>query len=901
MHTNFIEKVIDELLEKNNDLSKFTIIIPGRRPIIFFKRYLIKKGYNGFLPTFYTIEDFIYKHSHLVKIENIPLWLEAFQIQKKFVNAEETLDEFLKWIPTLLKDFNDIEVFSDNPHRVLEHMASIERIENWVNKLDTTSEKKLYYKNVKFWENNIILYNKLKDSLETKGLGTYGMILNHVLSQLTSIHIPANEKYVFVGLNALTSKEEKLIKHYISYAETYLYWDADKYYLNNSNQEAGDFLRKYKNWNYYATRDFKWVTDDFNQKKKIHVVSTSQEVAQAKYISSILSTLPEEELHNTALVLSDESILPAILESIPKNISRVNITMGFPLKNSFLASLFKQIFKLHIFREKNKSKGYYYNDILSLLQNPLLHNTTSVIEFISEIKRNNLIYLTDSLIYKRLGSSYYYFIFKEYANPIDLIHKLYEFCTEQFWKTDSDHQVLKENYLKFKNLFSILHTQLSQDLSIQSFSLLYTFYQHVINNETIDFIGEPVEGLQIMGVLETRLLSFKNILMTGVNEGILPGGKNDNSFIPFDVKKNYGIYTFLESDAIYAYHFYRLIQHAQNITLVYNNYTEGINSGEKSRFINQLEFESKHTIIESVATYGGNLKQSKELIIEKSPAVLNSIQDWLKNPISPTHLTNYHYNPINFYLQKILKINEQQEMEEEISALNYGNLIHHTLESIYSPWQGNKLTEKDLLAALKNYSVYLNKYIEKELNPDLFKKGQNYLQKLLAEKTIEKILLRDLTDLKNGNIIFLKEIEKELSSTINLPEIGTLFLKGFVDRWDSFNGRDRIIDYKTSSIDTLMFKSDRFDQIQEDKNFKFYIQLVFYAYMILHEKLSESVKVGIWSFKKPFRGLEILKIDSSESLNESQATILFEEVSRLILEIADPDIPFVEKSSFVKL
>lgn len=901
MNTNFIEKVIDDVLDKNKELSKLTIIIPGKRPIIFFKRYLIKKGYDGFLPTFFTIEDFIYKFSTLVKIEPIPLWLEAFKIQKKFINPNEKLEDFLKWIPTLLKDFNDIDIFSENPHKVLKHLSSIERIENWGQKLDSDNDKKLYYKNLKFWENNLTLYNELVAALEQKGLGTHGMILSSVLKNLNTLDIPNNQIYVFVGFNALTPKEEKFIKHFISHFQTYIYWDADSYYVNDINQEAGNFLRKYKNWNYYATRNFKWVENDFNNSKNIQVVSTSQEVAQAKYIGSILDNIPENDLQNTALVLCDEAILPAILESIPKNINQINITMGYPLKNTFLASFFKQIFRLHIFREKNRTKGYYYYDILSILQNPLLNITSDVKEFISVIKKNNLIYISETLIYERLANNYYNFIFKTYSKPVDLVHKLYEFCNEQFWKTDSDNQILKETYLKFKNLFSILLTQLSQDVLIDSYSLLHSFYQHIITNEKIDFVGEPLAGLQIMGVLETRLLSFKNVIMSGVNEGILPGGKNDNSFIPFDVKKNYNINTFLENDAIYSYHFYRLIQHTQNVTLVYNNFTEGINSGEKSRFISQLEFETKHKVKESIASYGGNLKQSKELIIEKTPALMESINNWLKNPISPTHLTSYHYNPINFYFQKILKIKEQQDMEEEISALNYGNLIHHTLESIYSPLQGNKLCENDLVLALKNYSVNLNQYIEKELNPDLFKKGQNYLQKQLAKKTIEKILLRDLTDIKNGNEIILKEIEKELVSSIDIPSLGTLSLKGFVDRWDLFNNEDRIIDYKTTSISTLKFKSDKFENIQEDKNFKFYIQLVFYAYMILNEKLTDTVKVGIWSFKKPFRGLEILQIDSVENLTESHTKALFEEISKLILEIADPTIPFVEKYSGYKL
>jgi hypothetical protein len=488
-----------------------------------------------------------------------------------------------------------------------------------------------------------------------------------------------------------------------------------------------------------------------------------------------------------------------------------------------------------------------------------------------------------------------YFIFREYGNPLKLIQKLHEFCTHKFWELDDNQPVLKENYLKFKNLFLTLKTQLSQSVSIDSFSLLHTFYQHIITNEKIDFIGEPLEGLQLMGVLETRLLNFKNIIMTGVNEGILPAGKTDNSFIPFDVKKNYGINTFLENDAIYAYHFYRLLQHAKNITLLYNNFTEGLNSGEKSRFIRQLEFESNHNIKEVVASYTGNLEQSKEFSIQKTPALLQSIFQWLKRPVSPTHLTRYHYNPVSFYMQKILQLEEQQEIEEEISPLSYGNLIHHTLESLYSPLKGNILTENDLKTALNNYSNNLNHYIEKELNPNLFEKGQNYLQKLLAEKTVEKIILRDLTDIKNGNVIFLKDIEKKLTSTIDIPEVGNVELKGFVDRWDVFNGQDRIIDYKTSSVSSLKFKIEKLENIQKDKNYKFFIQLVFYAYMILNEKLTESVQVGIWSFKKPFRGPEVLQIDSLDVLTESQTKVLFNEVIKLIQEIANLDIPFTEK------
>lgn len=892
---NFIENVINALLDKNLDLSKTNLILPSKRPIIFFKKYFAEQKYNGFIPAFFTIEDFISKYSDLIQIENIPLWFEAYKIQKEYINPEEKFEDFLKWIPTLLNDFNDIETFSDHPLKIIEHLSSIERIENWGESLNSQHQDKLFFKNIKFWENNLILYKKLTQSLKEKGLGTKGMLITSVVENLKTIFIPQKETFVFVGFNALTPKEEKIIKYFISNFNTFLYWDADSYYLNNPTQEAGYFLRNYLKWNYYASRDFQWIQNNFKEPKIINVISTSQEVTQAKYAGNLLNTFSNKELKNTALILCDETILPSVIESLPKNIQKVNITMGYSLKNSLLASFFKQIFQLHIFKEKNNSKGFYFEDVINILTHSIINSDPIISNFVNEIKQSNRVFISDSLIYNQLSNLNIFFIFKEYSSPIHLLIKLKEFCEIMHEETKETEPILKENFLRFKNIFSQLIFQLGENPIIDSFSVLQTFYHHVLNNEKIDFIGEPLEGLQLMGLLESRLLSFKNIIMLGVNEGILPAGKTDNSFIPFDVKKNYNINTYLENDAIYAYHFYRLLQHAENITLLYNNYTEGINSGEKSRFISQLQFESGYLINEIIATYSGNLQKNKKLSILKTPALMKAINEWLQEPISPTHLTNYHYNPINFYIQKILHLEKEQEIEEEISPLNYGNLIHHTLESLYSPYKEKQLSIDILEQMLKEYPLKLNTYINQNLNKDLFERGHNYLQKLLAEKTVEKIILKDITDIKNGNTIFIKDIEKRLFSKITLDHIGEIHLKGFVDRWDIFNGQNRIIDYKTSTVNTLKFKYEKIDKIRENNNYKFFIQLIFYAYMILNEKMSETVKVGIWSFKKPFKGLEILSMDNNDVFTYSEVITLFKNVTFLIEEIANPNIPFSEK------
>ena len=407
-------------------------------------------------------------------------------------------------------------------------------------------------------------------------------------------------------------------------------------------------------------------------------------------------------------------------------------------------------------------------------------------------------------------------------------------------------------------------------------------------------MGEPLEGLQILGLLETRLLSFKNVIMLSVNEEIIPAGRVENSFVPFDVKKNFEINTFVENDAVYAYHFYRLLQHAENAWLIYNNFTEGLHSGEKSRFISQLELESKHPVNEHIAYFSGQIQKQRDFTIEKTPAVMQEIHRWLAGKISPTHLTAYHYNPLSFYFQRIVGLRKQQEIEEEISPLNYGNLIHHTLEALYKPLKNSVLSEKNLEEMLKSYPSHLENYIKNNLNSELFKQGQNYLQKLLAEKTVEKIIRHDLAEVKNGNEIFLKDIERELESDVFIENIGKVQLKGFIDRWDVFNGIDRVIDYKTSPVDSLNFSLPK-APLRENKNFKFFIQLVFYAYLILHENQADTVKTGIWSFRKPFRGMETLKYDKNDIFDLPQTYELFQSVAELIQEIANPDVPFVEK------
>lgn len=891
----FIENVVNDLLSKNLDFSHTRLVIPGKRPIVFIKQAFEKKQYNGILPEFITIEEFTVHLSELIKTDSIPLWLEAYRVWREHIHPEEKIEDFLKWIPTVLKDFDNIDAYTAEPLKVFEHLTSAERIENWGENMLASEEEKLYKKNIRFWEHNTIFYQLLKAELESKNLGTKGMISQRAVQNISRESWQAEDLFVFIGLNALTPKEEEIIRYLSKNTRTLFYWDSDEYYMKGETQEAGMFLREYKKWSVFDGQGFNWIGSEFSDLKDIKTVSVSQDISMVKYATRLLQNIPDEEISQTAVVLCDESLLPVLMEYLPENIKKVNITMGYPLKNSSISMFFKQVFQLQIFREKNKTAGFYYKDVLHFLE--ISKNINSVpdnfYELSKEIKTSNKVFLEQEYIVEKLLDWELLFVFKKYENPLELIENLSLFCWDKFYKTSEEFPVLRENFLRFKELFSVLHSQLTVENIVLDFEMLQFFFKNILNNETIDFIGEPLEGLQIMGLLETRLLSFKNLILLGVNEGIIPAGRTENSFIPFDIKRDYHINTFLENDAIYAYHFYQLLQHGKDITLIYNNFTEGLNSGEKSRFISQLEFESPHKIQEFVADYEGKLQSTLPMNIEKTPFVIEKIEHWLKKGIAPTNLTSYIYDPIQFYLQKILNIRESDEVLEEVSNLEYGNLIHNTLERVYRNFEGKYLEAEELEKMQTAYKDYLFEYIKENFNTELFDKGMNYLQKLLAEKTIEKIILRDLEDVQAGHKIFIKALEEEISTQLEIEQLGVIKLHGYVDRWDIYDGTDRIVDYKTSSFNGLKVEGDKLEKIRENKDFKFYIQLIFYAYIMLKGRKTKELKVGIWTFKKPFKGLQTLSISGSDIIDDSKIDLYFSYVSDIIKEIADYKKPFV--------
>ncbi len=889
----FLNKIIDELLEQNTDLSGFNVILPGKRPIVFIQQILKERNYSGFLPNFFTIEELIHRIADTQEIQGISLWLFAFDVYKSLnLIPNDDFSEFLKWFPTLQKDWDDMMKFSEDDQAVLHYMFDEERIKDWAQNLGD-EEDVPRRKFLNFWKNMNVFLPILKKRLQQKNWATSGMIHETAKKHIEEFSKNTKEEFIFCGFNAFTPIEEKLVRSLLQWNKGQCFFQADRYYFDDERQEAGKFLRDHKLWKEFNdSRAFNWIEDDFNQPKNIKVYEVSGNITQTKILPEIFKEIEDKTYSNTAVVLLDENLLPASLD-VMYGIQNLNITMGFPLKNLSFSNAVKQLFYLQKQLEKNKS-SYYYRDIFPILEElpKSVEDELVITNFKAKIEERNIVYISNKLMNELLSDLSYFNLLQKARSTNDYLDALIAFCQEIKWLDIDDIQY--ENVSHFENAFRIIKNQLSPyQFEIKMETLEILINQH-INSESIDFQGEPLRGLQIMGLLETRLLNFENVILLSVNEGKLPLGNSQNTYIPFDVRKFFDLHTFLENDSIYAYHFYRLIQDSKNVHLLFNALSSGVNTGEKSRFITQIEMESSHEIEHLIIENSSEPIITQPIEITKTDIVLERLEKW-KAKVSASHLTSYLYNPIDFYLSKILNTSETDEIEEELSVKNYGNLVHYSLQEVYEALKGKALKENDLNNSIKAIDHFIEVAIDKlKHQPEFYEKGMNFIHRAIAKKVIQTILSHDLELVKNGNTLEIIDIEKRFEGVdFYLNETDKISFFGFIDRIDRLNGTLRIIDYKTAKIKNLVVKIDE-DKIEEyfhNSDRKQALQLCIYQYVVenLPEFWGMPVETGIWSFAEAKKGVVSLQFEKGD------IEVAMKSVKSLIEEILNPDINFVEE------
>ncbi|WP_033959412.1 PD-(D/E)XK nuclease family protein [Psychroserpens jangbogonensis] len=916
---SFLNDVIVDLQKKNAEFSQLTFILPSKRAGVFLK-HSISKHLNKtiFAPKILSIEEFVETLSDLKYANNTELLFEFYKVYLTHTPKDliEPFDTFSKWAQILLQDFNEIDRYLVPPNQIFDYLNAIKEVEHqhWSLDEDQTSYVKNY---LSFWNRLKLYYSELNNQLISSKKGYQGLVYKEAIENLEQfIASQKNETYVFVGFNALNKAEEIIIQELLQQNIAHIYWDIDDSFVKDQIHDAGLFIRAHKaQWHYFNKEDFNWFSDYYTTDKKIKCIGTPKNIGQIKYVGELLSKLKDknESLEHTAIVLGDESLLIPLLNSIPKDIGPINITMGLPLGTIPMASLFESLFKLH----KSDSPTLYHKDVISILSNqfvkPLfnIENSNVSDKIIYEIQQNNISYISIDKL-KTLGSTkseILELLFGSWQNNSENALKK---CTQLILEIkDSLDQNKHDNLLaleylyRFNVIFNELNNLNNTYSYINSISVLFGLYKELLKSETLDFKGEPLKGLQIMGMLESRVLDFETVIITSVNEGVLPAGKSNNSFIPFDVKLENNMPTYKEKDAVYTYHFYRLLQRAENIHIIYNTEPDVLNGGEKSRFITQLEIEKTHDITHVVVTPKVPITEQNLIEVSKSSDVIEGLKRYSKSGFSPSSLTNYIRNPIAFYYEKILGIKQYEDVEESVALNTLGTIIHNTLEDFYKPLEGHILTLEEITKMVSKIDAIVGHHFKTEYKQGDVTRGKNLIIYEIAKHYISNFLSLESKAIKEGNSIKILAIETKNDVSLEIDGLSfPINLTGKVDRVDSYNGVTRIIDYKTGRVEQNKVEIVNWEDITTDYDkYSKSFQILMYAYMMHKQKKIElPVEAGIVSFKK--LGSGFIKFGKKEtqgtrtkdnSITE-ETLIAFEiELKKLIFEICNPSTNFVEK------
>jgi len=926
----FLQEVAQYIFTNYEDkVENLCIVLPNKRAALFLKQHLARAfGKTIWLPEITSAEDFVEELSGLKNLEEIDLICHLYEsYQYCYGKDAEPFDSFVKWGQLILQDFNEIDRYLADPAQLYENLKDIKVIENWSLAEENLTEHQNNY--LRFMSSLGAIYRHFTAFLLKNNWSYQGLAYRQAVEKCASSAYPLQfHKILFCGFNALNAAELKIFNYYLRQDKGEILWDADKYYLEDANQEAGLFLRK--NFEFFAQKNPSFIEENFREQKNIDIISVPKQMGQAQAVKQCLEQLINNSvpLDRVAVVLANEKMLWPVLQQLPEKVKSVNITMEYPVKYSATFNLVEQIIQIQtaFSRQTRQHKTLYHKDLMALLRQPVFKTYAEIIspslqvnQVIDEIANRNLSFITQGQLQKIFGANYEELnhLFHPVAsgsNICVLIRQLLEKLIEGYaGHLGTNHRRLEMEYLQILvrnfNRLEELITRYPQFNDMNSFRQLF---MQVVGSSTVPFIGEPLTGLQIMGVLETRTLDFEHIILVSVNEGVLPSGKSINSFIPNDLKRAFGLPLYLEKDAIYAYHFYRLLQKAKTCSIIYDSETDTFGKGEKSRFVTQLQLELQEynpliKITEKVAAYSTFPETpGNEITVKKNRTNLNAIISKATSSekygsLSPSGLITFKDCSLKFYLRYGVHIKETEEVEESAEANTFGSILHLSLENLYKDLTGKIIHADDLKSRLPQIADTVDKSFISFF--ESVPTGKAILQKEVITVYVTKLVKNDLRyieDLKKENqYLTLHGLEQEFSASLSIPfenRTQIIYVKGKIDRIDISKGIYRIIDYKSSVKETDKFVFTDFDSLFHDKNYDKQLQLLIYAWLIYKNNLctaaqlqpaivpfkvfSEAPKYILGSDKKPV-------VLTADFLNEFEKAL-----AGFIAGIFEMEIPF---------
>lgn len=928
------------------EIHRLAFVFPNRRAGLFFQKYLSEiSEIPLFSPSILTINDLFMQLSGMHPADKIQMLFRLYELYKQRSGSSESFDEFIYWGEMLLNDFDDIDKYMVDARMLFRNVSDLKSLDDDFNYLSPEQVQAIrsfwssfYPKGdspnqqhfLELWEILYDLYAGLRTSLAKDGCGYDGMIFREVVEQLEKEPMSdfLFDQVVFVGLNALSISEERLLLALQKKGVADFYWDYVGPWVTDPDNKASFFLER--NLKLFPSRMQLPATEPVQA--EIRVMGVPSAIGQAKQVYPILQALADEQqltdesALRTAIVLPDEHLLVPVLNAIPEVIQHINVTMGYPLAGTPVAALMEYILTLQKnIRYIDRVPVFYFRDVLPILNHQYVMAAApeEVSQLVKDMTAGNRIYVHAADLNRHELLS---ILFTPVQNTEELsdylIHVLEALnaCLRNNRPNPDDEEMISNStqttadieqefifhYFATVNRMKEVMREAKIEMRLDTYFRLLKRMTDLI---TIPFEGEPLSGLQVMGVLETRALDFDRLIILSMNEGIFPLKKAANSFIPYNLRRGFGLPTYEHQDSVWAYHFYRLIRRAKQVTLLYDTRTTGLQTGEVSRFVHQLRYHYQYPLIDELVVYDVASSAVPPISVQKTAEVEKLLSDFLSGgprALSASAINTYLDCPLKFYFSVLEQIQEEDEITETVERDIFGSILHKVMEDLYAPFKG-KLVTADLLKLLRKDQPLLTGTIARAFAELFFKssvvrplEGENFLTGEMIRKYAEKILEQDARFTPFHYI----ESEKKVRATITLSDKRVVQLKGFIDRVDSLDRVLRIVDYKTGS-GKLEFESVEglFDKEAKDRP-KAVMQVFLYAWMYqqLPEYTGMPIQPAIYYlrtlFQRSFKPVVEQKKGrgKADKVNSFQdfASDFEDKLRQCLDEIFNLDIPFTQ-------
>lgn len=934
----FLKELAETIAGTYGRADELTIVFPNRRASLFFQKYYAESITSpSWSPSLLSIEEFFSRLSDLKEPDKLSLIFTLYEVYNKVMKVDEPFDRFYFWGEMLLRDFDEVDKYLVNASQLFRDLSKLKELDETFDYL--TEEQKEFLRS--FWisfeekpvgskEEFLRVWRKLTDvyavfvkTLKKEGNGYEGLLHREVLAKLQATSLttlPWNDypfdKLIFAGFNALTKAEEGVLAYFVARGAN-VFWDCDAYYLNNRNQEAGQFMREYRNHTILGRTFPKEVPSNITQPKNIKLTGVAQRIGQAKHVGQVvgdwLKNSGPVDLEKTVIVLPDEGMLLPMMNSLPDEATKVNVTMGYPLRLTPLFNLLDLVIEMQIYQKENR---FSHRQVTTLLDHPYLISLTEKKsqEWRREIISGNKVYVAA----KEFGSNPVFDKVFKVISASDASGYLLE-LVEMMGSHFAQQQGLDREYaFHFHRHLSRLHEILTRtQRTIEDQSVAWRGFQklfrQVIQSQRIPFTGEPLKGLQIMGVMETRNLDFDNVYMLSLNEGMLPAPSRQGSYIPHSIRKAYALPAFEHQDAFYAYLFYRLLQRADTIHLYYNTEPDIIGNGEMSRYLQQLIYESGLKIDKQVLHLPLEVSEVTAVTVNKTPEVMQILDQYLEGAanteagekqkfFSPTALNDYIECRLRFYLKHLAKLYEAEEVEEEFDARMFGNLLHDVLAWQYEPFkrEGKQVTVEDTDRLKKNTESLIDKAYRRHFRMDaeeaIVYEGQRLVVKEMISDFVNKVLDHD----KTYTPFHVDMLEERFIQIFPIASGKRICVGGTIDRVDEKDNVIRVVDYKTGRDDTD-FESIPSLFAREGKRNKAAFQTFLYSYVygLRNPEKRGDIKPGLYHRKKLFSsdfefGHTMGKSRQKEMVEDAKPYFFefAEQLNELLTELYDVQQPF---------